>query len=130
MKEVLALDKENGNDLWWKVIQKEMSTLKLAFKSLDENEKPPIGSQYRKCHMVFSIKMENFSQKPHLVAGGHMVEALTGFYPSPKSFWSCTHVNSCQKYALYINLHILWNISSKATSNTQESRKFIKSLKR
>ena len=23
-----------------------------------------------------------------------------------KSFWSCTHVNSCQKYALYINLHI------------------------
>ena len=27
-----------------------------------------------------------------------------------KSFWSCTHVNSCQKYALYINLHILLNI--------------------
>ena len=21
----------------------------------------------------------------------------TGFYPSPKSLWSCTHVNSCQK---------------------------------
>ena len=56
--------------------------------------------------------------------------SITGFYPSPKSFWSCTHVNSCQKYALYINLHILVNISSKATSNTQESRKFIKSLKR
>ena len=27
-----------------------------------------------------------------------------------KSFWSCTHVNSCQKYTLYINLHILLNI--------------------
>ena len=26
-----------------------------------------------------------------------------------KSFWSCTHVNSCQKYILYINLHILLN---------------------
>ena len=25
---------------------------------------------------------------------------LTGFYPSPKSFWSCTHVNSCSKYIL------------------------------
>ena len=25
-------------------------------------------------------------------------------------FCSCTHVNSCQKYALYINLHILLNI--------------------
>ena len=23
---------------------------------------------------------------------------LTGFYPSPKTFWSCTHVNICQKY--------------------------------
>ena len=47
-----------------------------------------------------------------------------------KSFWSCTHVNSCQKYTLYINLHILLNILSKATSNIQESRKFIKRLKR
>ena len=47
-----------------------------------------------------------------------------------KSFWSCTHVNSCQKYTLYINLHILLNILSKTTINIQESRKFIKSLKR
>ena len=29
-----------------------------------------------------------------------------------KFFWSCTHVNSCQKYTLYINLHILLNILS------------------
>ena len=27
-----------------------------------------------------------------------------------KSFWSCTHVNSCQTYTLYVNLHILLNI--------------------
>ena len=26
---------------------------------------------------------------------------LTGLYPSPKSFWSCTHVNNCQNYTLY-----------------------------
>ena len=26
---------------------------------------------------------------------------LTGFYPSPKSFWSCTHVNICSKDTLY-----------------------------
>ena len=24
-----------------------------------------------------------------------------------KSFWSCTHVNSCQKYALYVKLQYL-----------------------
>ena len=47
-----------------------------------------------------------------------------------KSFWSCTHVNSCQKYALYTNLHILLNILSKATPNIKESRKSIKRLKR
>ena len=27
-----------------------------------------------------------------------------------KSFWSCTHVNSIQKYALDVNLHIVLNI--------------------
>ena len=37
-----------------------------------------------------------------------------------KSFWSCTHVNSCQNYALYINLHILLNILSKTTLDIQE----------
>ena len=47
-----------------------------------------------------------------------------------KSFWSCTHVNSCQNYILYINLHIVLNMLSKTTSNTQESRKSIKRLKR
>ena len=47
-----------------------------------------------------------------------------------KSFWSCTHVNSCQKYILYINLHILLNILSKTTSNIQESRKSINYLER
>ena len=41
-----------------------------------------------------------------------------------KSFWSCTHVNSCQNYALYINLNILLNILCKTTLNIQESRKF------
>ena len=55
---------------------------------------------------------------------------ITGFYPSPKPFWSCTHVNSCQKYTLYINLHILLNFLCKTTLNIQESRKFIQSLKR
>ena len=47
-----------------------------------------------------------------------------------KSFWSCTHVNSCQNYTLYINLHISLNILSKATLNIQESRKFIKKIEK
>ena len=45
-----------------------------------------------------------------------------------KSFGSCTHVTSCQKYTLYIKQHILLNILCKVTSNIQESRKFFKRL--
>ena len=30
------------------------------------------------------------------------LDDLTGFYASPNSFWSCTLVNSCQNYTLYI----------------------------
>ena len=46
---------------------------------------------------------------------------LTGFYPSPKSFWSCTHVNSCQSdILLYINLHILFIIYFKTISKMQK----------
>ena len=40
-----------------------MSAVKVAFKILDNDDKPPIGSQYMKCHMVFSIKMEDFTPK-------------------------------------------------------------------
>ena len=75
VEQALALDKENGNDLWWKAMQKELSVVKVAFKILDDDERPPIGSQYMKCHMVFSIKMEDFSREAHVVAGGHVVEA-------------------------------------------------------
>ena len=61
VEEALPLNKENGNDLWWKEIQKEISAVKVAFNILDEDERPPIGSQYMRCHMVFSIKMDDFS---------------------------------------------------------------------
>ena len=75
VEEAFTLDKENWNGLWYKAIQKEMRAVKTAVKILDDDERPPIGSQYMKCHMVFSIKMEDFSRNACLVAGGHMIEA-------------------------------------------------------
>ena len=86
VEEALALGKENGNELWWKAIQKEMSAVKVAFKILEDDDKPPIGSQYMKCHMVLLIKMEDSSRKACLVTGGHMVEA-------PKSLTSASVVS-------------------------------------
>ena len=53
----------------------------------------------------------------------YMDLTLTGFYPSPKSFWSCTHVNSCPNYTLYIYLHILLIILLKTSLKIQESTK-------
>ena len=44
VEEALILDKEIGNVLWNKAIQKEMSVGKVAFKILDDDERPPIGS--------------------------------------------------------------------------------------
>ena len=54
---------------------------------------------------------------------------LTGFYPSQKSFWSCTHVNSSSKYTLHINLHILLIILFKTSLKIQKSSKSIKYIK-
>ena len=74
VKEVLELDKKNGNTLWWDAIQKEMLVVKTAFKILHGDEKPLLSSQFMLRHMVFDVKMEAFQQKTGLVAGGHMTE--------------------------------------------------------
>ena len=74
VREVLFLDKTNGNDLWWEAIKKEMKAVRIAFKIVEGDEKPLPVSQFMKCHMIFNIKMEDFRRKARLVAGGHMME--------------------------------------------------------
>ena len=112
VEEALTLDKENGNDLWWKAIQKEMSEVKVAFKILDDDDKPPIGSQYMKCHLVFSIEMEDFSRKACLVAGGHIVVA-------PKSL-TFASVVSKESVRIVLTLAVLNNLEVK-TSDIQNA---------
>ena len=71
-----------------------------------------------------------FPQFQYCEPGYEMIINETIHLPT-KSFCSCTHVNSCQNYILYINLHILLNnLLCKTTSDIQESRKFIKFLRR
>ena len=74
VREALDLHKRNGNDLWWQAIKKEMMAVRIAFKIVEGDEKPPLASQFMKCHMIFDIKMEDFRRKVRLVAGGHMTE--------------------------------------------------------
>ena len=71
----LALDKANGNDFWAKAIEKEMKNVKIAFRILEDGTYAPSDHQFVRCHMVFDVKMETFTRKARLVAGGHMTKA-------------------------------------------------------
>ena len=72
-----ALAAKNGNTLWANAISKEMENVRVAFEILPDGESLPIGHQFVQCHMVFNIKMQDFSHKARLVAGGHMMEVPT-----------------------------------------------------
>ena len=74
VQEAQKVDKENGNTLWMDAIEKELKSVKVAFKILDDNESIPPGYQEINCHFVFDVKMEDFRRKARLVAGGHMTE--------------------------------------------------------
>jgi hypothetical protein len=64
------LDKENGNQLWYEAIQKELRNVKVAFKFLDQGVSAPIGHKKIPCHIIFDVKMD-FTRKARFVAGGH-----------------------------------------------------------
>ena len=49
----MRLDEENGNHLWRDGIAKETNEVMIAFKLLDDGEKPPPTYQEIRCHMIF-----------------------------------------------------------------------------
>ena len=70
-----AIDRENGNTYWADAIAKEMSNVRVAFKTLKDDDKIPPGYQEMTCHMIFDVKLgEGFRRKARLVAGGHMID--------------------------------------------------------
>ena len=73
MEQALALNAKNGNTLWADAIAKELENVEVAFKTLLDGIKSPIGYQFVQCHMVFNVKMEDFRQKARHVARGHML---------------------------------------------------------
>ena len=75
IKRALEIDHETKTTLWRDVIQKKMQNVRIAFKTLDDNDKIPPGYQWMQCHMIFTVKMDGFIRKVWLVAGGHMTDA-------------------------------------------------------
>ena len=47
----------------------------MALEDLSNGNLAPIGHQLVQCHMVFDIKMKDFTQKARLAAGGHMTKS-------------------------------------------------------
>ena len=68
---LLILDEKIGNHMWRDEISKDINTVMIVFKLLDEGEKPPPTYQKIRCHMNFDIKMEDFRRKDGYIAGGH-----------------------------------------------------------
>jgi hypothetical protein len=81
--EALRLDAETGTDFWESAIKKEMTKVKVAFKTNDTYTpeqvragKAPemIGFQEIRGHIIFDVKMD-FTRKARFVAGGHTSDA-------------------------------------------------------
>ena len=70
VKEALEFDRENGNDLWKKAIDKEMANVSVAFDILEEGKDPPPGYSKATCHIIFDVKMD-FTRKARFVKDGH-----------------------------------------------------------
>jgi hypothetical protein len=76
VEQAQAIDKENGDTLWWDAILMEMKNVRPAFEQWEKSESElPVGYQKIKCHFVFDIKMgENFRRKARLVANGNLTD--------------------------------------------------------
>ena len=73
--ETHTLDKENNSTLWQDAIAKEMKNVRVAFDIKEGEERAPIGYQEIRCHGIFDRKMDGFTRKFRMVAGGHTAEA-------------------------------------------------------
>ena len=74
VEDAIRIDTENENHLWMDAVKKEMATVKVVFKIVDDDYIIPPGYQEIRCHLVFTVKMENFQCKARFVAGGHTIE--------------------------------------------------------
>lgn len=63
MAEAYFLNLENGNRFW-------REATRCAFKTLEEGDIPPIGSEYITYYIIFNVKMD-LSNKSRLVVDEH-----------------------------------------------------------
>jgi hypothetical protein len=69
--EANAIDKDNGNALWYDAVQKEMKNVMIVFDVMKPDRHLLVGYKHLPCHMIWDVKMD-FTRKCRLVAGGHL----------------------------------------------------------
>ena len=67
------LDEKNGNSVWRKAIEKEMTNVGIAFQLLDHGEDPLVGYTKASGHLIFDVKMD-FTRKARFILDGHKTE--------------------------------------------------------
>ena len=67
------LDENNGDSVWRKAIDKEMTNVGIAFQLLDPGEDPPVGYTRASGHLIFDVKMD-FTRKARFVLDRHKTE--------------------------------------------------------
>ena len=102
VQEAKELDHQNGNNLWWEAICKEMKNVRPAFKVWEKNiSQIPPKYQQIKCHMVFDVKMgESFRRKARFVAGDNTTET-----PSTLTYSSVVSRDSVRIILLVVALN-------------------------
>ena len=71
--EAQELDAKNGNNYWQDAIKKEYDNVKVTFKLLEDNSKPPPAFKEITCHLIFEVKFD-LRRKARYVAGGHLTD--------------------------------------------------------
>ena len=77
VEQAYELDRKNGNDLWSKAIDKEMTNAGVAFEVLADGREPPPGWRKVTGHMIFTVKMD-FTRKARWVLDGHKTPSVDG----------------------------------------------------
>jgi hypothetical protein len=113
--EAFKLDEQNGNDLWWKSIEKEMGKARVAFERVDRTtpddcrqNKALVGYQEIKGHWVFDVKMDGkFTRKARFVAGGRMTYSTVVTRESVRIAFMLATLNNLEVQAADIsNAHL------------------------
>ena len=104
IKGALALDKEDGNDLWQKAYEKEIFQVGVAFNILKDNESIPAGHKQASGHILFTCKMD-FTRKERWVKDSHLIPNLKN--SKYASVVSCESVRITLKYATLHRITVL-----------------------